>query len=115
MRAIKWVGEPDAVLDVGCNVGAFLGECGRRFPQARLAGVEVNAAAVADARKLLPGAELHVAGAESLPFPDASFPVVTCLEVVEHVPPALRPTAFREIRRVLRPGGRLVVSVPHAG
>jgi SAM-dependent methyltransferase len=40
---------------------------------------------------------------------------VTCIEVLEHVPADLRARALAEMRRVLRPGGRLVLRVPHAG
>jgi SAM-dependent methyltransferase len=70
---------------------------------------------LAIAKSRLPGVELHVAGAEALPFADGSFSVVTCIEVLEHVPAQLRRQAFREIRRVLVPGGRLILTVPHAG
>jgi len=108
---------PDAssLLDVGCNVGALLSDWHRRRPELRLAGVEVNAEALASAKRDLSFADLQCAGAEALPFADGSFECVTCTEVVEHVPPELRAAAFREIHRVLRPGGRLVLTTPHAG
>ena len=116
MRVTDWIEEPvDSLLDVGCNVGAWLDDCAHRYPSARLAGVEINPSALLAARKRVPAAELHHAGAERLPFPDESFQYVTCVEVLEHLPPELRPAAFREMRRVLRPGGRLVLTVPHAG
>jgi SAM-dependent methyltransferase len=108
-------GEPESILDVGCNVGAWLRQCRNRWPNARLAGVEPNAGALEIARKQVPGAEFHLSGANALPFPDGSFRVATCVEVMEHVPAELRPDAFREIHRVLQPGGRLVMTVPHAG
>lgn len=104
-----------AILDVGCNVGALIGELSRRHPQARLAGVEINATALEVARRNHPSADIRHSGAEAIPFPDASFDVVTCVEVLEHLPEPLRPAAFREMRRVLRPGGRLVMTVPHDG
>ncbi len=104
-----------SLLDVGCNVGAWLRDCARLYPGARLAGVDFNADALATARTNAPAAELHHAGAESLPFADASFQYVTCIEVLEHVPADLRARAFREMRRVLQPGGRLILTVPHAG
>jgi SAM-dependent methyltransferase len=47
---------------------------------------------------------------QRLTFPDAIFDLVTSTEVFEHVPDDAR--AFREVRRVLRPGGRLVFTVP---
>jgi SAM-dependent methyltransferase len=105
----------ESILDVGCNVGAWLRECRRLYPQARLAGIEPNPDALAIARTQVPDAELHHGGAEKLPFSDASFSVVTCVEVMEHVPAQHRATAFAEIRRVLSDRGRLILTVPHAG
>jgi SAM-dependent methyltransferase len=107
--------EPKSLLDVGCNVGAWLAECRRRWPEARLAGIEPNASVLEIARQKLPDADLRVSGADQLPFPDGSFGVATCVEVLEHVPAELRRAAFREIHRVLEPEGRLVLTVPHAG
>ena len=116
MHPIRWV-PPDAadLLDVGCNVGELLISCSDLFPTMRLAGVEINADALEIARRSLPGAELRVSGAQDLPFADASFDCVTCIEVLEHIPADLRAKSLAELRRVLRPGGRLVLRVPHAG
>jgi len=116
MHPIRWV-PPDAtaLLDVGCNVGAFLQHCRAVHPGLRLAGVDMNPAAVGQAERNVPDAALHTAGADRLPFADASFDCVTCIEVLEHVPADARRDALAEMRRVLRPGGRLVVRVPHAG
>jgi SAM-dependent methyltransferase len=104
-----------SLLDVGCNVGAWLGNCAHMYPTARLAGVEINETSLALAREKVPSAEFHHAGGEKLPFPSESFDYVTCFEVLEHMPLDLRSTAFREMNRVLRTGGRLLLTVPHAG
>ncbi len=53
---------------------------------------------------------LSVSDITCLPFEDASFDLVICSEVLEHIPD--EKTAVREIIRVLKPGGTLVVSVP---
>jgi SAM-dependent methyltransferase len=52
------------------------------------------------------------ASADDLPFPDGRFDVVLSLEMLEHVPAERREASLSEMLRVLRPGGRLVVSFP---
>lgn len=52
----------------------------------------------------------YVCDAADIPVPDASFDVVLCTEVLEHVPEPIR--VVREIARILRPGGRAFVSAP---
>jgi SAM-dependent methyltransferase len=97
------------VLDCGCGAGDYVGALVARGADAF--GVEF------DARKLAAGlvsgrlAERLSAGdLEALAFPDASFDVALANEVLEHVPDDR--AALAEIRRVLRPGGRLLVLSP---
>ncbi len=104
-----------AFLDVGCNVGGLLQGVSRIKPSMRLAGIEVSRDAITEARRVLPSASLHLCGAEAMPFGDAEFDCVTCIEVLEHIPAALRRPALQEIWRVLKPGGQLMLQVPHAG
>jgi SAM-dependent methyltransferase len=54
--------------------------------------------------------DVRLGEATKLPFADASFDLVTCLDVVEHLDDDI--AAFEEMRRVLRPGGHLLVTVP---
>jgi SAM-dependent methyltransferase len=116
MHPIRWVpAGARSLLDVGCNVGAFLQHCRDCYPGLELAGVEINPSALEAARANAPWAELHHAGGEALPFADGRFDCVTCVEVLEHIPDGLRGPALAEMRRVLRPGGRLVLRTPHAG
>jgi SAM-dependent methyltransferase len=116
MHPLRWVPkEARSLLDVGCNGGDLLADVRVMMPWLELAGVDVNAEALAIARKRLPDVELHETGAESLPFADARFDVATCIEVLEHVPAELRRPALAEIHRVLAPNGLLLLRVPHAG
>lgn len=107
--------ETESLLDVGCNVGHLLQHVARLKPSVRLAGIEVNPESLEQARESLPQASLHLCGAEALPFGDAEFDRVTCIEVLEHIPSALRRQSLMEIHRVLKPNGRLLLQVPHAG
>jgi ubiquinone/menaquinone biosynthesis C-methylase UbiE len=101
-------GDEDCI-DVGCGRG--------RGPGAWLAahtgsylGVDVSEAAVEAARGLGLNAQV-IEDASRLPFPDASFDLAVCLEVLEHlVDPQL---AASEMLRILRPGGRVLVTVPN--
>lgn len=52
------------------------------------------------------------ASADDLPFPDARFDIVLSLEMLEHIPADRREASLSEMLRVLRPGGRMVVSFP---
>ena len=116
MHPSSWI--PDgarSLLDVGCNTGDLLIDCRKNFPDLALAGIDINDLAVQAARKKLPGAEIQQGFGYQLPFADQRFDCVTCIEVIEHVPAPQRPLLLAEMRRVLVPGGRLVLRCPHAG
>ena len=116
MEAIHWVPEgASTLLDVGCNVGDFLQQCRRRFPSVRLAGIDINHAAIETAKSKLPDTELHQGYGFQLPFADGRFECVSCIEVIEHVPQEYRPALLAEIRRVMAAGGTLILRCPHAG
>jgi ubiquinone/menaquinone biosynthesis C-methylase UbiE len=77
-------------------------------------GVEVAEAAVSRARINAPGAEVHLtAPDDDLPLPDDSVHLVWCSEVLEHVADTRR--LLGEVRRVLAPGGRVLVTTPFHG
>lgn len=91
------------VLELGCAAGHGLGLMARRA--ARLVGADFSPALLADARAHFAGrVPLVRLTAECLPFPDRSFDLVLCFEASYYVPDMAR--AFREIARVLAPGGR---------
>jgi len=108
-RIADAVGGPGRrVLDLGCRYGALT----RWYLDGNdVVGMDVDREALAEAAKL--GIETHWGDVEeAFPFPDASFDVVVAGELLEHV---REPGAVvGEARRVLRPGGRLVASVPNA-
>jgi ubiquinone/menaquinone biosynthesis C-methylase UbiE len=83
-------------LDVGTGTGLGALEIAKRFPDAEIVGVDVSAAMLEKARKLVPGIEFVEGDASALPFRDADFDLVAHVNMI----PFLDETA-----RVLRPGG----------
>ena len=94
------------ILDVGCGTGANL-QMLSMFGVAE--GVDVSAEALEFCRAR-GSARVRQGAAESLPFEDASFDLVTGLDVVEHLDDYL--AGLTEMRRVLRPGGYALLFVP---
>jgi ubiquinone/menaquinone biosynthesis C-methylase UbiE len=103
------------VLDVATGTGVQLVALARRNPSGRTVGVELAEGMVRQTRRRLAATglrrvELHHADARALPFPDVSFDLLTNGYMLDLLPTADIATALREFRRVLRPGGRLVLS-----
>ena len=94
------------ILDVGCGTGANL-ELLSEFGEAEGVDVAPEALAFCQQRGL---ESVRLGEAEKLPYPDCSFDLVTGLDVVEHLDDDLG--GLREMRRILRPGGRALVFVP---
>jgi ubiquinone/menaquinone biosynthesis C-methylase UbiE len=101
------------VLDVGCGTGELLLALWRAGKTARLAGIDPDPDMLAQA-----GAKLRVsdvpcelvrAWAEALPFPEASFDVVVSSLMFHHLDTGTKRAALREWRRVLAPGGVLLL------
>ena len=99
------------LLDVGCWDGGFTSRCAAALGAGRVLGVEVyeEPAAAAEARGI-EVARVDLEGGR-LPWPDASIDVVVCNQVLEHLKNVWLP--MTEMHRVLRPGGRAVLSVPN--
>jgi SAM-dependent methyltransferase len=100
-------------LDVGAGQGHWTRVvAGMLSPDARVVGVEREPDWVAEAnRRARPNQTFVQGSAEALPFPDASFDLVTCQTLLIHVAdPAV---VLAEMWRVLRPGGRLMVAEPN--
>ncbi|MDC3962455.1 class I SAM-dependent methyltransferase [Polyangium jinanense] len=102
------------VLDVGAGTGTLVLLLKQRIPQAVVVGLDGDPKILAMARQKAAAAgvdvELREGFAQRLPFPDASFDRVVTSLVLHHLSLADKTAAFREMARVLAPGGELHVA-----
>ena len=104
----------ESVLDVGCGTGSLAVAAKRKVgPAGAVYGVDASPEMIARANKKARKAGVEVtfknAFAQSLPFQDGTFDAVLSTVMLHHLPRPARKELALEIRRVLRPGGRLLV------
>lgn len=104
----------EAVLDVGCGTGGLAIVAKHDVgPTGTVHGIDASpemlARATKKARRAGVEVEFTTAPAQALPFPDAGFDVVLSTIMLHHLPRPGRAACLREMRRVLRPGGRALV------
>lgn len=95
------------ILDIGCGTGRWL----RRYSKAGFAAIGIDATQhmLQRANEIGTHSPLVVASAQNLPFKDAAFDLISSVTVVQHVVPIDQPKILREMARVLRPGGRILL------
>ena len=98
--------QPSRVLDLGTGTGRAAFLLARRYPEAEVVGVDIAPAMLAEARRLMPPelagrVRFEGADAEQLPYPDASFDLVSLANMIPFFP---------ELERVTAPGGAVVFS-----
>ena len=103
----------ESVLDVGCGTGTLAIAAKRRVgPQGLVHGIDASPEMIARATRKANKAGVDVtfrtAVVEALPFPDGHFDVVLSTLMLHHLPRPTREQSAREIRRVLKPGGRVL-------
>ena len=102
-----------SLLDLGCGDGRFLSELARKQPDHRLTGIDYSERAIALARAMNPGIDYRAADILADDVDVEPFDVVTLVEVIEHIPPDDLDKFIERAVSFLRPGGRLVLTVPH--
>ncbi len=104
----------EAVLDVGCGTGDLTLRAARRVgAEGRAAGIDASPDMVKVARRKAAkkgrDVDFRVAPIEDLPFADGEFDAALSSFMMHHLPDDLKQRGLAEVRRVLKPGGRLVV------
>lgn len=113
LRLVDWLELRDGerVFDCGCGMGFYLMTLGA-LRNLRLTGLDGDTARLQWAQREQVPATLLNGNILKLPFPDAAFDKILMSEVLEHIDDDQR--ALHEVFRVLKPGGILALSVPHA-
>ena len=92
------------VLDVGCGTGRYLRVMREKWPDAELHGLDLSEEML---RSCPPGVQTRLASLLCIPYPNDSFDFVYCVETLEHA--LLVENSIREMVRVLKPGGKLII------
>src|SRR5258708_7517165 len=98
------------VLDIGCGTGSLIVLIKTRYPDAEVTGLDPDPKALFRARRKAYGAKIAVqldrGFSDQLPYPDGSFERVFSSFMLHHLEPQEKEATLREVRRVLKPGGR---------
>jgi ubiquinone/menaquinone biosynthesis C-methylase UbiE len=109
--ALDWLESAGTVLDIGCSGGLFstlaMGK------GSRVIGMDVDLSSLKAAKLSAPMADFALGSGEALPYRDETYDAVVMLDVLEHVPSERK--TLDEVDRVLRPDGKLIISVPNKG
>ena len=99
-------------LDIGCGPGTFIGTLPQEI---RCIGTDLASAQIDYANREYgsPTRSFVCVRDDTLPFEPARFDAVTLIELIEHLQPAAIDRLLKEVRRVLRPGGRLLLTTPN--
>jgi ubiquinone/menaquinone biosynthesis C-methylase UbiE len=99
-----------SILDFGSGVGSSVPYFNQHFPNARIYCIDVSARSLKISKTRFPEQAVRIAfDGERLPFPDQALDVAFAACVFHHIPHELHVSLLREIRRVLRPAGRMFV------
>ena len=114
-EAAPHLGDTGVIADIGCGSGTVLSLLQRRRIGRRLIGVDLSEPSIAALRARFagdPSVAFQVGSIGATGLDSASCDLVICTETLEHLFPADFTAGLAEISRVLRPGGRLLASVP---
>ena len=100
------------ILDVGCGTGLLTAAIANHYPKATVVGIDASKCMikVANKKRTRSNCSYQTALAERLPFPAETFEIVTSALFFHHVHLKLKESCLKEIFRVLKPGGRIIIA-----
>jgi SAM-dependent methyltransferase len=105
----RYAHDATSFLEIGCGTGFVLSAIACAAPDLRLVGSEIFSDGLRFASKRLPHVELLQMDARHIPY-TSEFDAIGAFDVLEHIPED--ETVLREVAKALRPGGRLLITVP---
>ncbi len=99
--------EWNSLLDAGCGTGAVISLLKEKYPGKKYTGIDLSPKMIDVAKRKNIGADFVCGDCENLPFGDNSFDVIICSQSFHHYPDPEK--FFSSVRRVLKPGGRLIL------
>ena len=111
--ARNWVTarQPQNLLDIGCGTGYLAREIKNDHPHIKIHGLDFSKTAIEHASSFLEESWRLNIDVEDIPSPDRYYDAVICMEFLEHVYDITH--VLKEIKRVLKPGGTALISVPN--
>lgn len=100
----------DSLLDVGTGKGGFIPVLLKTFPDARITGIDPNSESLETAKQHFPKIDFYKMEAERLLFNDNSFDAASISMALHHFPKIKK--ALREVKRVVKPGGFILINEP---
>ena len=112
LKALSKIKPNGQMVDVGCGPGYLAAQISQKFPDVKIAGLDINELTLKNAKRtwspdVYPGLEFLTGDAQQLPFPDNSLDFIVSSLSLHHWPDAQ--TVFQEIFRTLKPGGKVLI------
>lgn len=102
------------ILDFGCGTGDILHQVMQLNPNSRYFGIDVSSIALKKTRRRFPKAKFYqVEDGDKIPLKSSSIDFILILDVIEHIYNTQR--TVKEIYRILKPGGKILVTTPYHG